>query len=271
MFSFLRALGLNPIEWDQAIRATGKGSPYIGEVLDAAFAEAPAVVVLMTPDEIAYLRTEYAAGEDDLETRPAAQARPNVLFEAGMAMGRDSVRTILVELGSVRPFTDIIGRHAVRMDNSVPKRKALAQRLRVAGCAVDLSGEDWLSEGDLTPPAPAGGGYALGKRVPSSVFASRTRFDLHYYDRGKGDGRLQIINRGTEDVFDLNLALPAEAGSFHLLDGDLPLPKLPAGKSASLIALRTMGPGRDHFEIRVTARTPDGNAIEEDVFVSLSG
>ncbi len=89
MFEFLRAIGLRPIEWAQAVQATGKGSPYIGEILDAAFERAQAVVVLMTPDEIAYLRTEYGHGTNDPETQPAAQARPNVLFEAGMAMGRD--------------------------------------------------------------------------------------------------------------------------------------------------------------------------------------
>ena len=271
MFSFLRALGLQPIEWDQAIQLTGEGSPYIGEILKAVLTDAQAIVVLMTPDEITYLRSEYANGDNDPETKPAAQARPNVLFEAGMAIGHDSERTVFVELGEVRLFTDIIGRHAVRMDNSVPKRKALAQRLQTAGCAVDFSGEAWMHEGDLTPPAPAGGGFPLGKRVPTSSSVNRVRFDLHYHDRGKGNGRLQIINRGTEDVFDLNLKLPAEAGSFQLLDDELPLAKLPAGKGATLVAFRTMGPGKDHFEVRVTARTTDGNPIEENIFVSLLG
>ncbi|MCZ7537472.1 MAG: nucleotide-binding protein [Acidimicrobiia bacterium] len=31
MFDFLRAIGLQPIEWTQAVALTGKGSPYIGE------------------------------------------------------------------------------------------------------------------------------------------------------------------------------------------------------------------------------------------------
>jgi predicted nucleotide-binding protein len=35
LFDFLRALGLEPIEWSQAIAMTGQGSPYIGDVLDA--------------------------------------------------------------------------------------------------------------------------------------------------------------------------------------------------------------------------------------------
>ena len=271
MFSFLRALGLQPIEWDQAIQLTGTGSPYIGEILNAAFNDAQAIVVLMTPDEITYLRSEYANGDSDPETQPAAQARPNVLFEAGMAMGRDSERTVFVELGEVRLFTDIIGRHAVRIDNSVPRRKALALRLQTAGCAVDLSGDAWMHEGDLTPPAPAGGGLPLGKRVPTSSSVNRARFDLIYHDRVGSSGRLQIINRGTEDAFDLNLTLPAAVSSFHVIGDELPLAKLPAGKSAHLIVFRTIGTGKNHSDVRVTARTIDGNSIEEDVFVSLSG
>lgn len=70
MFGFLRALGLQPIEWSQAVAMTGKGSPYIGEILDVAYDVAQAIVVLMTPDEITYLRREYASGDDDEEARP---------------------------------------------------------------------------------------------------------------------------------------------------------------------------------------------------------
>jgi len=105
------------------------GSPYIGQILDIAFDAAQAIVVLLTPDDIAYLRREYATGDDDPEREPLAQARPNVLFEAGMAMGRNPERTILVELGKLRPFSDVAGRHAVRMDDSAARRKDLAQRL----------------------------------------------------------------------------------------------------------------------------------------------
>ena len=118
MFAFLRSIGLRPIEWDQAVARTGVGSPYVGQVLDLAFQEGQAVVVLLTPDDVAYLRTEYASGEHDPETSPMGQARPNVLFEAGMAMGRDPNRTILVEMGDVRPFSDVGGRHTIRMTNA---------------------------------------------------------------------------------------------------------------------------------------------------------
>jgi predicted nucleotide-binding protein len=157
MFAFLRALGLKPIEWDQAVAMTGKGSPYVGEVLDVAFREGQAFIVLLTPDDISYLHTDYASGENDPETDPKGQARPNVLFEAGMALGRNEERTILVELGDVRPFSDVGGRHVLRMDNSPQKRQALASRLETAKAAVDRIGSQWLTAGDFTPPRPGGG------------------------------------------------------------------------------------------------------------------
>jgi predicted nucleotide-binding protein len=153
MFDFLRSLDLKPLEWTEAVKLTGKGSPYIGEILDTAFSRAQAVVVLFTPDDEARLRDALCgAHEPAYETHLTPQARPNVLFEAGMAMARDPDRTILVQIGDLRPFSDIAGRHAIRMDNSSPKRQDLAVRLQSAGCIVNLSGTDWQKAGDLVPP-----------------------------------------------------------------------------------------------------------------------
>jgi len=53
IFELLRAFGLHPIEWTEARKLTGNPNPYVGEILDAAFQHARAVVVLMTPDDIA--------------------------------------------------------------------------------------------------------------------------------------------------------------------------------------------------------------------------
>lgn len=156
VFEFLRSIGLNPIEWHQAVAATGKASPYISEVVDAALEAAQAVVVLWTPDEVVWLRPEYADGEDDPDVRPGLQSRPNVLFEAGLAFGRAPDRVVLAELGHLRHFSDMLGRHTVRLSNSLASRQELAARLRTAGCAVDLSGTDWHAAGDFSsPPRPA--------------------------------------------------------------------------------------------------------------------
>ena len=153
MFQFLRALGLDPLEWFEARQRTGKPSPYIGEILDVAFRDAPAVVVLFTPDDEARLREPlHSDGEPPHEVELRGQARPNVLFEAGMAMGRDPDRTVLVQLGRLREFSDIAGRHVLRLDNSSEKRHDLAQRLESAGCPVRTTGSDWYSEGDFEAP-----------------------------------------------------------------------------------------------------------------------
>ena len=150
MFTFLRAIGLHPLEWNEAVQATGKPMPYIGEILDAAFAQAGAVVVLMTPDDEARLREQFRSPSDPPhETELTGQARANVLFEAGMAMGRNADRTILVELGSLRPFSDVAGLHVIRMDNRSQRRQELAQRLESAGCPVNLDGVDWHTAGDF--------------------------------------------------------------------------------------------------------------------------
>ena len=150
LFGFLRAVDLHPLEWEQAVSATGKPSPYIGEILDAAFSRAHAVVVLFTPDDEARLRRELRKDNDPLhETELTGQARPNVLFEAGMAMSRSQDRTILVELGNLRPFSDLGGRHTIRLDDSSQRRQELAQRLGSAGCPVNLTGTDWHTAGDF--------------------------------------------------------------------------------------------------------------------------
>lgn len=270
LFTFLRSLNLRPLEWAQAVRATGSGAPYIGDVLDKAFEAAQAVVVLFTPDEIAYLRSEYASGPGDDQTQPAAQARPNVLFEAGMAFGRHPERTILVEMGQVRAFSDVEGRHAVRLDNDLPGRKELAQRLQTAGCDVDLSGDDWLTAGDLSAPqAPA---VNMGRRIPGNR-PRGAQLDARYIPRDRG-GRLQITNTGSVPLFKVDVDLDEEQTRELSINSDLPIPRLPPGKTATLLAFasRSLGGNNpDYMEIVLRAETEEGSEVAEDVFLDLLG
>ena len=150
MFAFLRSINLKPLEWSSVVKATGKPSPYIGDILAQGFAMAHAAVVLMTPDDEARLKKEFweeSDGENEKEF--AGQPRQNVLFEAGMSMGLHDDRSVVVELGKVRPMSDTLGRYVVRMDGSVKARQELAERLKTAGCDVILDGTDWQSEGDF--------------------------------------------------------------------------------------------------------------------------
>ncbi|QDV56261.1 TIR domain-containing protein [Rosistilla oblonga] len=149
-FEFLRSINLHPLEWSEIVHETGKGSPFVGEVLDTAFSIVQAVVVLMTPDDEARLRDPFhGSSEPSHETDLTPQPRPNVLFEAGMALGLFPERTVIVELGTLRPVSDLFGRHVVRMNNSIGRRQDLAQRLETSGCSVSLAGRDWHSAGDF--------------------------------------------------------------------------------------------------------------------------
>ena len=153
IFELLRAVDLKPFEWGEAVKKTRKGSPYVGEILDEAFRDAQAVIVLLTGDDIAHLREEYIKPNDtEHEGRPSLQARTNVIFEAGRAFGTHPDRTILVELEKERtkPFSDIGGRHVLRISNQAERRKELVDRLKTAGCDVCIDDRtDWMSAGDF--------------------------------------------------------------------------------------------------------------------------
>jgi len=110
-------------------------------------------VVLLTPDDEARLRPALQNPDDPAnELNFTPQARPNVLFEAGMALAYHPDRTVLVEIGHIRPFSDVAGRHSIRLDNSMEKRQDLAMRLRNAGCSVNIDGVRWHTAGDFNPP-----------------------------------------------------------------------------------------------------------------------
>lgn len=150
LFDFLRAIDLKPIEWSEAVSLTGTPAPHIGEIIDAAMLHAQAIVVLFTGDDQARLRDEFLSGNDPAyERKTTPQSRPNVIFEAGLALGKYPERTILVQVGILRPFSDIAGRHFIRLRNSSKSRQELAQRLKLAGCEVDLSGTDWHDAGSF--------------------------------------------------------------------------------------------------------------------------
>ncbi|MCH1868000.1 TIR domain-containing protein [Nocardioides sp. CFH 31398] len=269
LFAFLRSIGLDPIEWSEAIAMTGKGSPYIGDVLNVAFSAAQAVVVLQTPDDVAHLH-ESLTYPGDPETTPQMQPRPNVLFEAGMALARNEDRTIIVELGQVKSFSDIHGRHVVRLDNSVPKRQELGNRLKTAGCAVRLDGTDWHEDGDLTPPAPPGGGLPLGRKLPSSQATGQPRLAVTLNRSGKTAERMTITNHGPGDVYNLDFELPDDReGTREWREEGFPVPKLPSGKSVTAARILMFGSHVPaYFTVLLTGKTADGTEVRQEEFVS---
>lgn len=271
VFSFLRAIGLSPIEWSEAVGLTGQGSPYVGHVLDTAFAIAPAIVALLTPDDIVYLDRRLTDKDDDPELVPQHQARPNVLFEAGMAMGMKPDNTVIVEFGNIKSFSDIHGRHVVRLDNSLAMRQELANRLKRAGCEVSLGGTDWHTVGDLTPPDMQADGSPLGKRVPKSKAGVGPVLDARYVTSGKrGTGIIEIMNRGRSDAYEVTIANLEELDLVMAGVDELPIPRLPAGKSVGCLHLNSYLGNRQksYFTMRLSGKTDDGTLVEQDAFIS---
>ncbi|MBO3741164.1 TIR domain-containing protein [Actinoplanes flavus] len=144
VFDFLRALGLQPQEWEHLVRATGKGAPALAEVVTRAVREAQAVVALLTPDDVVQLHPDLRdASDTDGELPAGCQARPNVFLELGMALAALPDHTIILEAGVMRRTADLAGLNYVTISAAVDWRNKVAQRLENAGCPVDRAGGDW--------------------------------------------------------------------------------------------------------------------------------
>ena len=218
MFNFLLALRLNPIEWTQAIAATRKATPYNKEAVAELFKDTQAVVVLMTGDDDAQLREQFRRASDEaFESELTPQPRPNVLIELGMALGIMDERTIIVELGRVRPISDLLGLNFIRLSKDAAARKGLVERLKGAGCDLDDSGVDWLTAGDFTPTPPKRPRRTAKQPVPPTEEAlkrqneelkarlaareeaQKPRFALHAIAEEKG-AALRVVNEGRGEI-----------------------------------------------------------------------
>jgi hypothetical protein len=148
----LRSVDLKIIEWEQAVERTGSPTPYIGDVVLTGLQMADAVLVVLTPDDLILLRPDLLDKHDGpIERTLQGQARPNVFYEAGIADAYGQQRTVIVEIGPAKPFSDISGRSIVRYDGSAEQRHVLVSRLRYAGLEPNTSGTAWLRTGNVTP------------------------------------------------------------------------------------------------------------------------
>lgn len=154
MYAFLATIGIVPFEWDHAIKAAkgGGANPIVGDVIRQAMERVQGVMVLFSPDEEAKIRTRFASEQDRTKGHhlKGNQPRPNVIFEAGLALGAHSDKTILVQVGTVREISDIAGKHMVTLSNSFADRKRLADRLQSKlKFKIDLTGTAWQKIGNF--------------------------------------------------------------------------------------------------------------------------
>ncbi|HET6284913.1 MAG TPA: TIR domain-containing protein [Polyangia bacterium] len=146
---FVRALGLTPNTFPD-VRASMAGTATVAEIVEAGMADAQAVIALLTADEYSVLRPNLKTRADGPDDIARWQARPNAIFEAGIAFGRDRDRVVFVVLGDPKLFTDVAGIHLLRPTNDpCGDRQALRGILTTMGCAVDQNTTDWMAAGDL--------------------------------------------------------------------------------------------------------------------------
>ncbi len=175
LIQVFRALNLRIIEWEHAVLRTGLPNPYVGDVVFAGLQMADAVIVVLTPDDLVVLRADLLHTDDgSMERTVQGQARPNVFYEAGIADAYGRERTVIVEIGPAKSFSDVSGRHVLRYDGSAARRNALVERLQLAGLEPDRSGSDWLNVGDVTSAI---------SRARDAIAATR---DLSHPPKGTG-------------------------------------------------------------------------------------
>jgi predicted nucleotide-binding protein len=147
-FDLLYAVGLEPLEWERLVRPTGMAAPYLGDVVRKAPHLAQATLVLLSPDDIVELHPDLRQDNDHpYERALSGQARPNVLFELGLAFMAYPEQTIIVEVGLMRPIADLAGLNVIRFDGSAIAVRKVLDRLDLAGCPVNISGTNWLDPG----------------------------------------------------------------------------------------------------------------------------
>lgn len=146
---FLRACGLRPLNFSD-IRSEMGGTPTIADIVEEGMARAR----VSWPCSQATNTLNSVLNSEPKKTKANAvsrwQARPNVIFEAGMAFGKDRDRVVFVLLGDPELFTDVAGIHVLKPTNdSTGDRAVLRDTLRKGmKCEVEDS-NDWMKSGDF--------------------------------------------------------------------------------------------------------------------------
>lgn len=130
---FIRSIGLEWLSFDDAAAGLGP-APFIGDIIKKGIDSANAAIALFTPDEQAALYSFTGERERSGEEDARWQARPNVIFEAGIAYGLKPDKTLLVTLGSdVRLFSNLGGRRFVELDQPGGRSLLLSHLTEVLG------------------------------------------------------------------------------------------------------------------------------------------
>lgn len=108
LVKFVSAIGLQQLSFEEVAGRTA--TSFVADIVTQGIREADVIIAFFTPDEQAALFDPLTASYVDSADTSRWQARPNVIFEAGLASGVSREKTIIVTLGAdVQLFSDLHG------------------------------------------------------------------------------------------------------------------------------------------------------------------
>jgi hypothetical protein len=261
----LQDLGLSIVDWESAIARTGRATPHAREVIEAGFSSCGAVVVLLSGDDEARLRQELCtADESYTEMVLSPQARPNVIFEAGLACALHPKSTVIVQVGRLRAISDLAGLQFVVLDGSDQSRRSLMNRLRTAGCRLNPTPANRMASRfpDVTAGLPPPDSRLTHWASLAILRAARSLLPFP-----RMDGDLELIDSapiGAPIIVSLRLPDPASVQLVHWLPGAVAPTRLALDRAVAKahtieLAIRMPGPAGMHF-FDLLSTTDDAHA-----------
>ena len=154
MLELLRAMGVKAIGWSDAVEAA-KPESTTAAVVDAGTSATDATIVMFTGDDEVRLRREFRhGGASSGDATFRVQARPNVLFEAGMAYMKAPHNTLFVVCGQQKIHDEVAGGNRIDIHDDPNWRQVLATRLRDSGVNVGDDSKAWRTAGDFSSAIP---------------------------------------------------------------------------------------------------------------------
>ncbi len=134
----------------QDVRGSLGGGATIQQVIQRGLKDVAAAVVFLSPDQLTFI--DPLLRESDRE-QATWEARPNVMFEAGMAYAQAPDKTILVALRGVAMPSDLHGLDVIYFDD--PQGKETLKRRLATTTAGELSTSSEPPEDAATPKRAA--------------------------------------------------------------------------------------------------------------------
>ena len=127
--TLVRSLGIEVITWSEAITSLPFNKHDVWSVVRQGFSLAHGAIVILSPDEISWLQSEFRNPKDgSVERGPRFQPRPNVLIELGYALYEWEDRTMQIVIGSTKLPSDRDGKWTLTISGGDPEKEPNAFR-----------------------------------------------------------------------------------------------------------------------------------------------